>query len=56
MLIMSDEQISGMTEVTTDTTDTTDRNDQPVAVGGIGNGAGQEVGTGEGACPLPRLS
>jgi len=28
----------GMTEVTTDTTD---RNDWPIAVSGIGNGAGQ---------------
>ena len=36
-----DPQFTGMTEVTTDTTDTTDCNDRPVAVGGIGNGAGQ---------------
>jgi len=35
-----------MTEVTTNTTDTTDCNDRPVAVGAIGNGAGQGVGSG----------
>jgi len=39
----------GITEVTTDT----DRNDRPVAVGGIGNGAGQGVGSGRELAPSP---